>query len=611
MVACRVRYDHVVAAWDRMRRIAPWWWAAAAAALAYAPALAGGLVFDDLVLYAGNGYFTDPASFGALVGPSYWASGELTWRPVATFAHLCDTVPIGAPSPALAHGVNVALHALAAALVAALAHALVGGFAAPLAAGLAMAWHPGPSEAVIVVTYREDLLAACGMLGAALLALSVWRGRRSGWSAAGSLACGALALGAKETALCLAPLLAALAWHAARAGCGRRVAALVGGHALLAVAYAALRFGPLRHPEEADAAFPLPPGLVPRLATGLRVLGEDLRLLGMPWSLSADPWPPTVASLWDVRLAWPLVLVGSVVAAIVALRRLRLVAGGLLAMLWLLAPTLPWSGIANLRADRFVYLPLAAVAIALAGGWRAVAVRWPDRRRWLAAGGAALALAALLRLESRIPDFADDVRLWAATLAADPTSVRARLQVGHRLVQDGRVDDGLALMREGVALRPEHVHGHQRLGETLLPLAAERRDPALRDEAARAFRAAIERKPHWALLYARLGDLARAFGDTDAAMAHYRDGLAREPEHPDIAGALGTLLAARGQRDEALRLLEVAVAGGVDTLDVLWNCAELRRAAGDAAGARALYERVAPRPDAPPQVRERLEPRRP
>lgn len=592
------RYHRGVDRWPRLRRVAPWWWAAAAAVLAYAPAIAGGFVYDDLALYANNAYFTDAASFGALAGRGYWASGELTWRPVATLSHLCDTVPLGAPSPAVAHAVNVGLHALVAALVAALAHALLGGFLAPLAAGLAMAWHPGPSEAVIVVTYREDLLVAAGMLGAALCARRAMAAPRAGPWVAASLACGTLALGAKETALCLVPLLAAL--------CGRRAAVLVGSHAALAAIYAVFRFGLLRHPDESDAAFPLPPGLMPRLATGLRVLGEDLRLLAFPSFLSVDPWPPTIESLVDGRLLWPLGAVALAVGAIVAWRRSGVVAGGLAATLWLLAPTLPWGGLANLRADRFVYVPLAAAALALAAGARALAARWPARRAVFAAGGAALAVAALARLEWRIPQFADDARLWDATLVADPTSVRARLQVGHRLVLAGRVGEGLALMRQGVALRPEHVHGHQRLGEALLALAAERRDATLRAEAERAFRAAIERKPAWGLLHARLGDLARAFGEPDAAMGHYRDGLALEPRQADIAGALGTLLAARGERAEALRWLEIAVEGGVDALEVLWNCAELRRAAGDAAGAHVLYLRVAARPDAPPQVHERL-----
>ena len=88
-----------------------------------------------------------------------------------------------------------------------------------------------------------------------------------------------------------------------------------------------IRFGPLHHPEEADAAFPLPPGLVARLATGLRVLGEDLRLLVFPSALSVDPWPPTVESLWDSRLLWPLAAIAVVVVAIVACRRRPLIAG--------------------------------------------------------------------------------------------------------------------------------------------------------------------------------------------------------------------------------------------------------------------------------------------
>ena len=100
---------------ERMQRIAPWWWAAAAALLAYAPSLGNGFVYDDIELLERNGFFQDAGSFFSLAGDAYWTSGELTWRPFATFTHLLDSVPLGGPSPAVGHVISVVLHSIRAA----------------------------------------------------------------------------------------------------------------------------------------------------------------------------------------------------------------------------------------------------------------------------------------------------------------------------------------------------------------------------------------------------------------------------------------------------------------------------------------------------------------
>ncbi len=616
--------------------------AALAAALAYAPTLAHGFVYDDVPLLQQNPFFAEVASLGALADSRYFESGELTWRPLATATHLLESLAGGGvPSAFLGHLGNVLLHAACAALAAALAGAMLGGTLAPLACGLAVAWHPGPSEAVAVVSYREDPLALAGLLGAVLLALRFARREGGAGTAAGSLACAAGSLLGKETGLVGFVLVAALAVPAAAPDRRRRVAILALGHAALAALYAALRFGALRHPLEDANAFPLPPGL-PRLLTALRVLGEDLGLLLVPWGLSADPWPPVIGSAADARLLLPALLALALAATLVLTHGARRDPAGRAGLLWLglaLGPTLPLAPLANLRADRFLYVPLAGFALALAAAGRRLGSRGPTSRRAALAAGAFLAGFALVRLESRLPAFRDDATLWAATLREDPSSVRARIVAGHARIEAGERAEGLRQLREAVALAPDHHEPLFELGNALGRVAIEG-DPVAREESGKFLRRARDAQPAWWKPWHRLGelafaagrhdeadalfaaasertggrgrgllgrgDVAAARGDPAAATRLWAEAVAAEPDLVPALGKLGAVRLREGSRPEGRALLDRALGLGSDTTDVLWNLAGAREADGDLSGSESLLARLEGRPDAPPALAARL-----
>ncbi|MCI0339780.1 MAG: hypothetical protein L0216_01300 [Planctomycetales bacterium] len=615
--------------------------AALAAAIAYLPTLGHGFVYDDLPLLAENPFFAEAASLGTLADSRYFGSGELTWRPLATATHLLESLACGGvPSAFLGHLGNLLLHAACAALAAALAGAMLGGTLAPLACGLAVAWHPGPSEAVAVVSYREDLLCLAGLLGAVLLAL---RFARAGGPAraAGSLACGAVALLSKETGLVGFLLVALFAVPAAPADRRRPSGLLALGHAGLAAAYACVRLGALRHPLEEANAFPLPSGL-PRVLTALRVLGEELGLLLVPWDLSADPWPPVIGSPADGRLVLPALLALALIAALVLAHRSRRAPAARAGLLWLgltLGPTLPFAPLANLRADRFLYVPLAGFALALASAGRLLASRGPSGRRAAIAAGAFLAGFALVRLETRLPAFRDDATLWAATLREDPSSVRARIVAGHARIEAGERAEGLKRLREAAALAPGHHEPLYELGNALGLVAIEG-DAVAREESESFLRQARDRKPAWWKPWHRLGelaitagqrgdadalfaeaagrpggrgrgllgrgDVAAARGDAAAAARLWAEAVAAEPDLVPALGKLGAVRLREGNRAEGRALLERALDLGADTTDVLWNLAGAREAEGDVAGAEALLARIEGRRDAPAGLAGRL-----
>ena len=171
--------------------------------MAYAGALRGALVWDDRIHIAGNASVTE----------ARW--GELLARPVGdyyrpvVFASFALEHAIHGGSAGKLHATNVALHVIAAwlflaALLAMGANGRSG--AGAVWAALIFALHPVQTEAVTYISGRTDLLAAIFSLATLILyaRARAWTGGAPRLApAVGALACFALALGAKESAILL------------------------------------------------------------------------------------------------------------------------------------------------------------------------------------------------------------------------------------------------------------------------------------------------------------------------------------------------------------------------------------------------------------------------
>ena len=171
--------------------------AAAVAAMAYLPALTVGFTSDDFFILD-----RVRAQGGLQHALAYFERGFFDYyRPLAFVSHAVDWRLWG-PHAIGFHLTNVVLHAAATALVFAIGRRILDRSAA-LAAALLFGLHPASHEAVYWIAARFDLLATTFMLASLLL---LWRD--DAWSFAGGVACFAVALLSKESALSL-PVIAA------------------------------------------------------------------------------------------------------------------------------------------------------------------------------------------------------------------------------------------------------------------------------------------------------------------------------------------------------------------------------------------------------------------
>lgn len=468
--------------------------AAACALAVHLPFASDELLWDDGQYLAGNPFATDCASLGSALNPLNLVRVlpvPMSSRPVVNASLIADAC--GGLGPRGMKATNALLHAGNSALVFLLLFLLSNSAPGALFGALVYAVHPASAETIHIVVFRSHLLGSFFFLSGLLASLFYAR-RPSAAAGLASAACLLLGALSVETAVVL-PLAAALVIFAdsGRAGL-RRALPLLAAAVLLLGFYAWFRAprsgyslpgstpgisapsplypAALLPPDRpARAVWSLPPpwrevyeSRTANLYTMSLVALTDLRDLLLPCGLSADYAPRVLRSFAEGAL--PLAGALAALAAGVFLYARRRLAG--LALLLIAAGLLPalnlWPAY-NLKADRYLYLPLAGAALLAAAGLRyALGSRY--RVPLLGAAGlwlAGLAGAALLRG----PQFSDDLALFSAAAAAAPGSPRARLNLGAAHLRAGNCAGGVQAFREAAGLDPAAAHPRLRLAYAL------------------------------------------------------------------------------------------------------------------------------------------------
>ncbi len=401
--------------------------------LAYANSLGLGLAGDSQFLLTQDPRLQSltAQNLWLILSKSYWwpVAGDLIYRPVTTASLLLNHALAGAAGGGAFwyHLVNLLLHACNVWLLWKLASRLLSRHAAWWAAAL-WAVHPIATEAVDNVVGRADLLAAMAVLAGLLIyGRATAESGTARWVALFAVA--AAGVFSKENAVVLIGLmlLSDLVFGTPGGIRGRRrlaaYLAAAGSIVALLVARAAV-FAPLPRPPVfyMDNVLRDLTGWE-RLFNLQKIVGLDMWMLVWPVRLVSDrsfdvirPAPWTDAGAWISLFA-----IVALIALAFAMRwRHPLV-------FWLAGfaglALLPTSNlvvrIASAMAERFLYLPAVAFAMAVAGlAWRYLSARLA----WATLGALTLLYAG--RTWLRNADWRDDLTLGLADVETAPRSVR-------------------------------------------------------------------------------------------------------------------------------------------------------------------------------------------
>lgn len=291
-----------------------------------------------------------------------------------------------------------------------------------------------------------------------------------------------------------------------------------------------------------------------------------LRLAVLPLGLVFD-YGKEVAVPSPIRLAACSIGLAVLLAATIVAFRRRSPLGFLGCWFFLiLAPTssvLPVAG--QPIAENRVYLPLAAVSIALAAGTFHVL----RCRAALALGAAAVALGWLTVVRNR--DYRSNLAVWTDTLAKRPESARAWCYYGIALLQDGKTDPAMKSFESAIKIRPTYSHAHINLACVLL----NKQRP---DDAIRHFETALRLSPNEPLAHSNLGTALFQMGRKTEAIAHYQEALRVRPGFVDAQLNLGIVLAHLGRTSEALAIFEQMVRDDPQNQSARDNLLQLRAA---------------------------------
>jgi tetratricopeptide (TPR) repeat protein len=563
---------------------------------AFLPALG-----NDFVNYDDDDYVTaNPFVRGGLTPRGLrWAVTAFhaaNWHPLTWVSHMLDVSVFGL-RPAGHHLTSLALHLANALLLFALLRALTGfTWRSFLVAGV-FAAHPLRVESVAWVAERKDVLSTL----LALLAVEAYRrGRARGRPGqAAPLLLFALALAAKPMVVSLPALLLLLDfWPLGRfsgpgfpGGAGPRAPRAPAAvllrekipYLLIAAAATALTvlaqgsFGAVVSRQR----LPLASRLANAAVSAVAYLRDALRPRDLTFF---HPHPGTIPA--ESAIAAVALLAALTLLALAQARRRPWLAAG---WGWYLAGLTPAAGIVQVgeqaRADRYTYLPLVGVAVALVWGAAELLRRYP-RPAAPARVAACLALAALVPLtRAQVGTWRDSRALMERALAVYPYGWWAHTNLGNVLFAEGRLREVAGHYEAAIRSRPEFALAHVNLGRVLL---AEGDVPA----AVRSFGEALRIEPVLSTAHIGLGLAAAGQGNLEEAVRHYRRALEARPEDAATLVNLGAALLSLGRAEEAEPCFRQALELEPGLAEAHYNLGNLVAGRRDLAAAVECYRRA-------------------
>jgi protein O-mannosyl-transferase len=291
----------------------------------------------------------------------------------------------------------------------------------------------------------------------------------------------------------------------------------------------------------------------------------DLRLSNAVVSyvayLGKTLWPVDLVPYYPYRAAVPLslaagslaLLAALTAAAAAAVRRLPAVTVG---WFWYLGTLVPVIGIVQVgghaMADRFTYVPLVGVFIAVAWGAASLRARWCMHPSVPAAIAVAVILGCAAASRAQVMHWRDGVALWEHAVEATPHSSRAHANLGVAYAGEGRTLDAIRHYREAIRLGPPSAHAHNNLALAL-------RDLGRDQEALPHAQEAVRLRPDYANGHGNLAGLLAQSGRFDEAVHHYREAVRLDPTQVLARAGLALSLRETGRLDDAIAQILTAL----------------------------------------------------
>jgi protein O-mannosyl-transferase len=449
------------------------------------------------------------------------------WHPITWLSHMLDYELFGSNAGAQ-HCVNVLFHAINAVLLLLLLFRMTSALWPSAFVAALFAWHPLHVESVAWIAERKDVLSTFFEMLALLaytqfVAESKARSPRSKVFYALALLMFALGLMSKPMLVTLPFLLMLLDYwplqrfplSAFRFPLFLRLALEKWPFFLLAAASCTVTF------------------LVQRsqAVLSLQQYPLNLRLEKIPLSyvqyLWKAVWPSKLAVIYPLQNQLPWVAVLTAVTFLVVITwlawRMRRQHPYLpVGWLWFLGTLVPVIGLVQVgiqaMADRYTYVPLIGIFIAVAFGIRSLIARFQIGIVPPVVAASLILGSCLVLTEHQLSYWKNDEMLFGHAVAVTKNNEPAYLNLGVAFEKNGYQTEAMTNFQETLRINPRNIRAHNNLGNIL-----------------------------------------SGTGKTNEALAQYQEAMELNPKEPTVHINLGTLLVQMGRFDEGMNQYEQAV----------------------------------------------------
>ena len=486
-----------------------------------------------------------------------WAFGfrATNWHPLTWLSHMTDVELFGLDA-GRHHFVNVAIHSLNTALVFFWLRQMTGAsWRSAVVAGF-FGLHPLHVKSVAWISERKDVLYTLFWLLASMVWVE-WTRRGGAWRYALVFVLFALGLASKPMAVTFPFALLLLdGWPLGRASAvrapgetsGRSFGELVREKApLFALSVASVILTWLA--QRGTAAVRLESiSFGARLANGVVAYVAYLRDAAWPRDLGPFYPHPSIASTGHPAWLVAACSAGLAAATFIALRERIRRPFLLWGWLWYLGLLVPVIGLVQVglqsRADRYTYLPLLGIFVALC--WEGAALAGTSRARRAIVGAIACValLASGVAAHAQVRHWRGSEALWMRALAVTERNWQAWRGLGDALAEEGRIGDAIAVHERALRIRPGDAEAWNSLGANL----GRQGDP---ERAIPLFEQALRVDPRladaWYNLGTAQGNLGR-HGDAEASLVR---AVELRPDHVRAWANLAVARLATGDREGA------------------------------------------------------------
>ncbi|MGD8995253.1 MAG: tetratricopeptide repeat protein [Syntrophobacterales bacterium] len=289
-------------------------------------------------------------------------------------------------------------------------------------------------------------------------------------------------------------------------------------------------------------AFPLTTRIANALISYLSYIGK------MIWPHNLAVYYPHSGSIpvWQAAGAGLTLICVTVLVIWIARKRPYLAVG----WLWYLGTLVPVIGLVQVgsqaMADRYTYLPLVGLFIALAWGVPCLFAGWRHRQSMLAILATIVLVSFTVCTWLQLRHWQNSITLFQHTLQVTTNNHFAHNNLGVALAQDGRLNEAISHYSEALRLKPGAFEVHNNLANALAAQGSV-------NEAIQHYFEALRLEPDYDKAHNNLGNVLAGTGRGEEAIIHYSEAIKINPDYAGAHYNLANALAAQGSVDEAIQ----------------------------------------------------------